>query len=128
MVVFRLPFPPSVNHYWRSTVARGKGGRSFSNTYISERGKAYRLEVRQAIARQFGCDLIPCVCRLRVVIEAVAPDRRSRDVDNFFKAPLDALTHAGVWVDDSQIDRLEVIRGHVEKPGWLEVRLTEIDQ
>ena len=36
-------------------------------------------------------------------IEAWMPDKRVRDLDNLLKAPLDALTRAGFWVDDSQI-------------------------
>ncbi|NBW22487.1 MAG: RusA family crossover junction endodeoxyribonuclease, partial [Caulobacteraceae bacterium] len=38
---------------------------------------------------------------VRVVIEAFPPDRRKRDLDNILKSLLDALTHAGVWEDDS---------------------------
>lgn len=49
--------------------------------------------------------------RLAVEILALPPDRRRRDLDNALKAALDALTHAGVWEDDSQIDELTIIRG-----------------
>lgn len=36
------------------------------------------------------------------------PDRRKRDLDNLFKALLDALTHAGVWKDDSLVHSMYV--------------------
>ena len=41
-------------------------------------------------------------------LEAWRPDNRRRDLDNLFKAPLDACTHAGVWEDDSNIVDLRI--------------------
>ena len=40
------------------------------------------------------------------------------------KATLDALTHAGVWLDDSQIDLLSVERAQVVKGGELRVTIS----
>jgi Holliday junction resolvase RusA-like endonuclease len=51
--------------------------------------------------------------RLRIDIECRMPDRRRRDVDNVPKAVLDALTHAGFWSDDSQIDDMRVWRSEL---------------
>ena len=48
--------------------------------------------------------------RLSVLINAYPPDRRKRDLDNILKSLLDALQHARVYPDDSQIDRLTIIR------------------
>lgn len=47
---------------------------------------------------------------LRVDIEAAAPDRRPRDLDNLLKVPLDALQAAGVYADDRQIAEPHVTR------------------
>lgn len=93
-----LPWPPSVNHYWR----RSKNGMM----HISAEGVAFREAVgwnalQQKAPRQLAGDLI-------VDIEAFMPDRRRRDLDNILKALLDALTHAGVWLDDSQIVDLRI--------------------
>jgi crossover junction endodeoxyribonuclease RusA len=48
--------------------------------------------------------------RLDVRINLTMPDRRRRDLDNAMKPLLDALQHAGVYEDDSQIDRLLIER------------------
>ena len=94
-----LPFPPTVNTYWRSV-----GGR----VLISEKGREYRQAVAELAAEQrwpkYGDS------RLSVSIEAWMPDKRRRDLDNLLKSLLDSLTHAGVWDDDSQIDGIAIWR------------------
>ncbi|NBW20709.1 MAG: RusA family crossover junction endodeoxyribonuclease [Caulobacteraceae bacterium] len=60
---------------------------------------------------------------VRVVIEAFPPDRRKRDLDNILKSLLDALTHAGVWEDDSQIEDLRIYRSTIA--GMVKVRIYE---
>lgn len=101
-------WPPSVNHYWG---ARGKG------RYIKAEGLAYRSSVVLAWyamqAQSFGSD------KVRVKIEARPPDRRRRDLDNVLKACLDALAHARVFNDDSQVVDLHIWRGPQEKGGRL---------
>lgn len=110
MLVLTLPFPPSVNTYWRN-IGRGR-------TIISERGRQYRDDVVGHVAAHPKADML--ADRLHVAITLHPPDNRRRDVDNYLKAPLDALTHAGVWADDSQIDRLSVQRGD-NRPGGMAV-------
>jgi len=39
------------------------------------------------------------------------------DSDNLAKAALDAMTDLGVWLDDSQVSHLEVIKLYSLKPG-----------
>ena len=96
-----LPWPPSVNHYWRSVPGRG--------VLISAKGREYRQEVYARVLIQ--CAAKRLAGRLRVQIAAFPPDKRRRDLDNVLKACLDALTHAGVWLDDQQIDDLRIVRG-----------------
>lgn len=64
--------------------------------------------------------------RIEVSMIAYPPDNRSRDIDNLIKACLDAMTHAGVWVDDSQIDILSIRRGGIKKGGAMTVTFSEI--
>ena len=100
MLEIDLPWPPSVNHYWRSVPGKG--------VLISEEGRFYRAEVAdQVLIQRAGKRLAG---RLRVNIQAYPPDRRRRDLDNMLKAILDSLTHAGVWLDDQQIDDLRIVR------------------
>ena len=63
--------------------------------------------------------------RLRVTITLNPPDKRRRDIDNFAKAIFDALTHAQVWLDDSQVDDLRIIRGPVMRYGEAIVEIEE---
>ena len=74
--------------------------------HISAEGLAFREAVgwnalQQNAPKQLTGDLM-------IDIEAFMPDKRRRDLDNILKALLDALTHAGVWLDDSQIVDLRI--------------------
>lgn len=63
--------------------------------------------------------------RLAILVEAYPPDRRRRDLDNLFKALLDAMQYAGVYLDDSQADRLTIARRDTVAPGRVEVVVEE---
>ncbi len=53
------------------------------------------------------------------------PTKQARDIDNFLKAPFDALTHAGVWGDDKQIKKMDVEWMDVIKGGKLEITIRQ---
>jgi crossover junction endodeoxyribonuclease RusA len=110
---FDLPYPPSINHYWR----RGR----FS-TYRSADGKAYRGKVVQAVAGEGGA----LAGRLAVRLDLSPPDRRRRDLDNIQKPLLDALQYAGVYLDDSQIDVLLTVRCPATPGGGVTVTVSEL--
>ena len=110
-----LPFPPSVNTYWRM----------FQNRMIiSKAGREYRKAVQDAVMlqkanKQIGCALVVC-------IEAFRPDNRKRDLDNLLKATLDSLSHAGVYLDDSQITDLRIYWAK-DKGGILKIKVWRKD-
>lgn len=106
-----MPFPPSVNVCWRAV-----GGRSI----LSARGRVFRRDAIRACGDAAGI-----AGPVTVKIYLYPPDRRRRDVDNYAKAILDALVHAGVLEDDSQIDRLVMMRMPPEAGGRAVVRIYE---
>jgi len=122
-----LPWPPTVGNYWIHYVARGRGGKSIVKMVVGKRGQQFRAQVAQAVRERWP-KLKPTTRRVEVLIVATMPDRRKRDLDNLMKATLDALSHAGLWEDDSQIDELRISRGSVQKPGGLEVYVTAIGE
>jgi len=109
---FELPYPPSVNHYWR---------RVGDATIISREGRRFRKEVCVLLAHMQGDRLEG---RLGVRILACPPDGR---LDNITKAMLDALEHGGVCRDDGQIDCLFVERGPITPSGKVMVQVKEIE-
>jgi crossover junction endodeoxyribonuclease RusA len=125
-IEIRIPFPPSANHYWGNRVVQPRGKRPIVMTYLTARAKAYRADVEAAVVEHLGL-LRPTTAKLRVRITATMPDRRKRDLSNLLKASEDALVHAKVMEDDYQIDHIEVVRGPVNKPGWLDVEIWPVE-
>ncbi len=114
MITLNLPFPPSVNHYWRYT--NGK-------VLVSHRGRQYREAVKLACLKIKS----PMEGPLKVHLRAFPPDQRRRDLDNLNKAILDAMQAGGVYHDDSQIADLRIVRAHTEKPGWIQAEITPLE-
>ena len=94
MIEFTVPYPPSVNHYWRHVGPR---------VLISRQGRAFRDRVRLILA---AAGVRPLSGPLAIHIVFYPPDNRRRDIDNVQKALLDALERGGAYHDDSQIVRL----------------------
>ena len=117
MISLTLPWPPSVNSYWRTVNGR---------TMISKRGRLYKQAVARCVQLSKGNKHLRS--RLSLTIDAFPPDRRRRDLDNLVKAVSDALEDAGVFVDDSQIDHLTVNRNEVVKGGFVVVGIAELAQ
>ena len=113
-LIISLPYPPSVNHYWRHVG---------SKVLISREGRAYRDKVLMSI--NYAGPVL--TGRLSVDLLVYPPDARKRDIENVCKALLDALQHVGVYEDDSQIDRLLVERKRIDKGmGYVLARIEEI--
>jgi crossover junction endodeoxyribonuclease RusA len=114
-VRFRLPWVPSYNTYYRS-VAMGKSVR----VLISEKGRKFRED---ALVAMRGVPALPDSARLALTLKLCAPDRRERDLSNHIKALEDAITHAGIWIDDEQVDKIVVERGSTGRPGHADVEI-----
>lgn len=120
MMKLTLPWPPSVNRYWRHPNKGPLAGRHL----ISVEGRQYRSQVLAlAISHK-----MPCLSgRLAVSIEAWPPDKRARDLDNLLKSTLDSLVHAGVIAGDELIDELKIVRKEAVKPGHLVLTITSLE-
>lgn len=112
-ITLTLPWPPSVNRYWRTFQGR---------MIISAEGREYRKAVADQVLIQRGAKHYEG--KLKVVIEAWRPDKRRRDLDNLLKAVLDSLTHAGVWADDGLIIDLRIYWAE-DIGGMLKVKVSE---
>jgi crossover junction endodeoxyribonuclease RusA len=115
MIEMTLPWPPSVNTYWRNFDGR---------MIISARGREYRETVGDQMTLQKMVKHFKG--QLKVEIEAFRPDKRRRDLDNLLKATLDGLAHAGVYEDDSQIVDLRIYWAK-DIGGMLKIKIEEIE-
>ena len=113
---FFLPFPPSVNTYF--AIYRGR-------KTLTKKGREYKSECLAVMAEQ-GLQDLNLKSHFSVHITMNPPCNRKRDVDNFLKATLDAITHAGFWGDDSMVDDLRIIRGVKSNPGHLHLIVREL--
>ena len=113
-ITLTLPWPPSVNKYWRTFQGR---------MIISAEGRSYRKAMADQVLIQRGAKHY--TGKLRVQIEAFRPDNRRRDLDNLLKAVLDGCTHAGVWEDDSNIVDLRIYWAD-SVGGMLKVKVSEV--
>ena len=116
MRLLDLPYPPSINHYWRHVGPR---------TLISREGRTFRTNVC-ALLGGGGPRKPPAGGRIALCMDAFPPDRRRRDLDNIQKPVLDALQHAGVYEDDSQIDLLITRRCPSVDNAHLSIRMVEM--
>lgn len=119
-----LPFPPSVNRYWRAPNSGPLKGRHL----ISADGRKYQSAACAAIIEQLRRLPKPSTEPAAVEILLFPPDARRRDIDNYNKALFDALTHAGVWEDDSQVKRMLVEWGPIVKGGRVEISISPLNK
>lgn len=115
-LVLELPFPPSVNNYWRNA----------GRTLLSQQARIFRRTAKVEIEAQLWrlpyrheVIAVPVSC----AITLHKPDKRKRDLDNMIKAVLDVLTHAGVWTDDSLVHELHLAWGEICEGGKARVEI-----
>ena len=107
-----LPFPVSVNQYYRA-ILRGR----ICCSILSKKGREYKQSVANHVSDH---QKKPTDQRVMCQIKLFPPDKRKRDIDNSLKSLLDSLTGIA-WEDDSQIDCIAISREPVFKGGKVEI-------
>ena len=115
-ISFELPWPPSVNRYYRNVGPR---------VLISREGRRYRM---MCVSRLGG--VFPKLeGKVKLTGEFYPPDARKRDLDNVLKCMIDSLVHAGLMRDDSQIKHIDVqMMSPVPPEGAVYIKLEEISK
>jgi crossover junction endodeoxyribonuclease RusA len=110
-----LPLGPSDNHYY---------GQHGHRKYIKPAGVAFRQEVALAVRLAKLPKMEGDLC---MVVRVYAKTKHKLfDPLNRAKALCDALTHAGLMEDDSQLKDSRFIYGGVSPPGRIEVLIGEL--
>ena len=109
-----IPFPPSVNSYL---------GVSGHRRFLTKKSIQFKIDVSYQVRL---ADVTFGDARLFVTILLYEKDKRIRDIDNTAKLTLDSLVQAGLFNDDSQVDRLLIERREKFKGGKAEIIITEI--
>lgn len=108
---FDLPWPPSVNRYYRHVGSR---------VLVSHAGRLYRSMVVSRLGGRYPREAVA----LRLTAEFYPPDRRKRDLDNLLKCLQDSLQAAGLFFDDCQIRSLRLDMKEPTPPeGFVHVKL-----
>lgn len=118
MLTLTLPWPPSVNNLYATVNGR---------RVLSANGRAYHKAVLGAVLEQVGLQGRFGKKRVSYFARVSPPDaHRRRDLSNLIKSMEDALTHARIWDDDSQVDRLTIVRGAPLVGGSVLIQIEEI--
>ena len=108
MIILTLPFPPSVNTYYR---------RGAHSTYMSKAGREYKTKVADYLSETNT----PKLGTARIYMEIVLwpPTKRKWDLDNRLKSLIDSISgpSVGIFNDDEQIDHINVYRGSGTRSG-----------
>lgn len=111
-LTYTLPWPPSVNHYWRRVLIGGK-----LRTLLSKEGREFKQTAVRAVLQQRRGPSAPLSGRLAIAVTLFPPDRRRYDLDNRLKAVLDSLTEARVWEDDRHVKIIHLEEGGIVRGG-----------
>lgn len=113
---FSMPYPPTLNTMW--AVFRGR-------KILSKKGRLYRERAISHL-KEVGLYEEGVETKLSVHMVINPPTLRKYDIDNFCKAPFDALSHAGFWLDDEQVFKLSISKGEKVKGGRIDLKINRL--
>lgn len=117
LITLKLPFPPSVNTYYRNFRGRMVMGKS---------GREFKEKVQEIVTTS----QIPKLndARLMAIISIFPPNKRKFDLDNRLKSVFDSLQDAGVYDNDEQFDKIEIARGEIRPQGGCTIVIATLDE
>lgn len=144
-VTLELPWPPSINNYFMEYAMPPATGviekrlksdgligfhawlRRNTRTMkrVGDKGQEYRAAVQEYVLR----NRLNKGIKEPLVVRGVVyyPDRRERDLDNLYKPLFDALEHACVFLNDSQIKHHDIrVSEEIIKGGKVVLTLEEL--
>lgn len=124
-LVLTLPWPPSVNE-WKTPIVRKTRTGYHTSAILTSAAREFRSSAKLAIMLQRGAVMFQGP--VAVSIRLIRGDGHSFDCDNPIKATIDAMTHAGVWRNDSQVYALQVTKVYAKgEQNCAQVTVTEIE-
>ena len=115
MKIILLGNPLSTNNIWRTTSSRG-----FQATYMTKAGKTLKESYQWQTKSQ--CKQPCSKKKMSITIALYFGDKRKRDIDNYHKLSLDALSGI-VYEDDSQIQRMVVEKFYDKENPRIEIEI-----
>ena len=109
----------------------GVKGRQFVQMVLTDRAKAFRKEILKAVGALRNLRELrrePMSGPIEVFMTFYPPDRRKHDLDNLTKGVWDAMTHAGVWEDDSQVAISHSRFGCIVKNGGFAITIQPLEE
>lgn len=118
-IVLILPLPPSLNSYYGHTAP----AKHRVIKYVKPKGKEFVSAVNDYVKKNSFNLQINIPITVEVIINFAT--NAQQDLDNRMKCLLDSLTMAEVFLDDSLIYELHIIKGQTKKPGSVIVKISE---
>jgi crossover junction endodeoxyribonuclease RusA len=112
-----LPWPPSINHYWRRNPRGGN--------FISGEGKTYLAHVALLLKQ---ARVKPMEGTVSLKVRLHPPNNLRRDLDNSLKVLIDAIAKGGALGDDFQIKHIEATMLDVVQDGHATVEIEALNK
>jgi len=109
-----VPWPASLNHYYRAMVASKDGrviytkyGHIVCHSILSADARAYRKKIKATLLDKLGKLNEPIYeSEIGIALYFFPPSKRKADIDNFFKGLFDGFTEFKFWSDDCMVKSL----------------------
>lgn len=110
----KLSTPPSVNNYW------GVNGK---RRYVKKEGLTFRKEIFYLFKETKKNKINGAVS---LTVDVYRKDKRIFDIDNILKCLCDSMKHAGVYDDDSQIERILINKRYGSKSNYIDIKVCNL--